>query len=341
MRMVQIGLVAASFLGLLTASAQAQTAPQYGPQRATGQPGAQPTQNYGPQPPAGYGAQSQSANQTPGAAATPPGKPSPPPVPFVLTPEQQAALDQVLAAWEQRSDKVKTFKCQFNRWDYNATFGPPKFSNVLAKGRGEIKFKAPDHGVYRVAGMTEWDSKVEQYVDKKEGLDHWVCNGQSIFEFQTATRQLIERKLPPQMRGKAISDGPLPFIFGANAATLKRRYLMREFTPADAAAKEIWLEAYPRFQTDAANFQRVEFILTRDEFLPYALQIYLPMGKDRTVYQFTDIKINGSTFLDTDFAAPRTPFGWKKVQQDPSTPPKQPPFQPVDQVQRPPATQQK
>jgi len=358
MRMVHTGLVSATCFGCLSAVALAQTAPaprppqNYPPQNYQQQnPNyTQPRtasvprgQEYGPQPPAGYGQGAQGApqqaprqsapGQPAGPAQAPPTKPAPP---FVLTPEQQAGLDQILLKWEQHSQQVNIFICKFNRWDYNVTFGPANNNYLNGEGKGEIKFKSPDCGVYRVEAMKEWDGK--QYTDKKEGLDHWVCDGTSIYELQSATKRLIVRELPPGMRGKAIADGPLPFIFGANAATLKRRYLMRDVTPPEFAAKQIWLEAYPRYQSDAANFQRVEFILTREDYSPYALQIYMPMGKDRTVYQFKDIQIN--PFLGTlQFAAPHTPFGWKKevISANPPTaqqPPKQPPFQPV-QAQRP------
>ena len=83
--------------------------------------------------------------------------------------------------------------------------------------------------------------------------EHWVCNGTSIYEFRHGDRQLRETKLPPELRGKAISDGPLPFVFGAKADTLKKRYFMRLVTPP-GVTDQIWLESLPRFQADAANF---------------------------------------------------------------------------------------
>ena len=37
-----------------------------------------------------------------------------------LTPQQQAALDQLLAAWETRNASVRTWSCGFHKWEYNA-----------------------------------------------------------------------------------------------------------------------------------------------------------------------------------------------------------------------------
>ena len=53
--------------------------------------------------------------------------------------------------------------------------------------------------------------------------EHWVCDGTSIYEYRTEQKQLVERPIPKEMQGKAIVDGPLPFLFGAEAAKLKQR----------------------------------------------------------------------------------------------------------------------
>ena len=119
------------------------------------------------------------------------------------------------------------------------------------------------------------------------------------------------------MRGKAISDGPLPFVFGAKAETLKKRYWMRIITPPEVR-DQFWLEALPREQQDAANFSKVELILNARDLMPFAIQIYKPGGSDRDVYQFdprTNLIDKGLDMI-RDFAKPMTPFGYKYVLED-------------------------
>jgi TIGR03009 family protein len=160
--------------------------------------------------------------------------------------------------------------------------------------------------------------------------EHWVCNGASIYEFRHVEKQLRETKLPPEMQGKAISDGPLPFVFGAKAETLKKRYWMRIVTPPSVQG-QIWLEARPRFQADAANFSKVELMLQTANLMPAAIQIFKPGGQDRDVYQFdpaTNIFDRGLDLI-RDFSKPATPFGYRYVLEDlqgqqppgPATPP--------------------
>jgi TIGR03009 family protein len=151
----------------------------------------------------------------------------------------------------------------------------------------------------------------------------------AIFEFNRAKQRLIERPLPENLQGKAISEGPLPFIFGAKADQLKRRYWMRDVTPKEQIGKEIWLEAVPKFQQDAANFQRARVILAEPDFMPAGLQIVPPGAANNnpklepanTAYQFIGGKVNNWTGT-WDFTAPRlTPAlivqGWKHVVEKP------------------------
>jgi TIGR03009 family protein len=240
--------------------------------------------------------------------------------PQPLSPAESAALDQWLVAWERRNAAVSTWSCAFHKWEYNA------WSPVDAKGErlaftestGELKYAAPDKGLYRVKESKQWSPEARRYeVRGGDAGEHWVCNGESIYEFRHTERQLRETKLPAEMRGKAISDGPLPFVFGAKADTLKKRYWMRLITPADVR-DQVWLEALPRYQADAANFSKVELILQARDLMPFAIQIHKPGGQDRDVYQFdprTNLIDKGLDMI-RDFARPTTPFGYTYVLED-------------------------
>src|ERR1700730_3765889 len=142
-------------------------------------------------------------------------------------------------------------------------------------------------------------------------MEHWECDGQSIYQFVASQEKLIERKLAPQFRGQPLSEGPLPFLFGANAERLKQRYFLHETTPPNQAREYIWLEAWPRFEQDAANFQRAQLILTKSNYLPYALQSFMPGSgheeheETKIVYQFSSIKVNDRLgWLKRDFVPP-------------------------------------
>lgn len=246
-----------------------------------------------------------------------------PQAPFELTESQQKLLDQILRKWEKESEKVNRFSCSFTRWEYDKAFGNPNDSFKKSQGQGTIRYKSPDRGEYLVSSSSEFDPVKKVESPKTEGLDHWLCDGEAIFEFNSAKKQLIERPLAPEMKGKAISDGPLPFVFGAKADQLKRRYWMRDVTPKEEVGKHIWLEAFPKFQQDAANFQSATIILNESDFLPFALRLVMPGGASNTDYHFADTKVNDPLAV-VEYLMPKiSPLmaarGWRHVVEDESS----------------------
>jgi TIGR03009 family protein len=212
----------------------------------------------------------------------------------------------VLQLWEKESDKIKTLSANFTVWEYGDPFGkapstggPPKLKR---EAKGEIHFAAPDRGSFR---------------ELEGGDQRWMCDGTAIYEFNAKEKVLHEYRLPPELQGKAISKGPLPFVFGAKAEMMKQRYAMRIVTPADAQA-QIWIEAWPRTQQDAANFNHVQVILDTKVMLPVAIRMYdidhSPESQKFKVYAFANTKVNGAwEQLKNLFNKPTTPPLWKRV----------------------------
>jgi len=155
--------------------------------------------------------------------------------------------------------------------------------------------------------------------------------------------------LPLELQGKAISDGPLPFIFGTKKEQITKRYWLRDVTPTSDLGKKIWLEAMPKFQQDAANFSSATIILDEADFTPHALSIKLPGGTSNTVYLFAGGKVNG-LFSALDFAypklsAPMILAGWKHVVEEAPAPPAEqappPVSEPIQAKRAAPSTQRK
>jgi TIGR03009 family protein len=129
------------------------------------------------------------------------------------------------------------------------------------------------------------------------------------------------------MKGKAITDGPLPFLFGARAETIKARYWIRGLP--EGGKGQYWLEAVPKSRSDAQNFKQVVIVLDESTFLPVLLRVYAPNFNPKTnpaytSYKFsnhdvTDDKLTANAILGklnlfkTSFANPTTPAGWKRV----------------------------
>lgn len=250
-------------------------------------------------------------------------QPPAPIVPFLLTPQEQANVAALLKAWEESSGKVETFSCEFTLFDYDATWplpppakpgtDPNNTPRRIAKGR--INFAKPDKGSY-------------QELPEESG-ECWICDGKSVFTKDYPKKQLIEHRLPAEMQGKLISESPLPFVFGVEAKKLQERYWVRIVTPAGATG-QIWVDAFPKRAQDIANYKKVQIILDQQEFLPTAVQIYMPNDdhehgkKVSKVYKFDSIKRNAirdrlNDFITT-FVAPRVPLGWTHLVEEAPAP---------------------
>jgi len=246
---------------------------------------------------------------------------------FALNTIQQTYLDSVLDAWQVESAKVNTFKCDFERHEFNAAFGPGQ--NIpLNIDKGELSFQKPDKGSFQITEMSTWKAEPAppavpgqppapaqgNWVKQpKEVGEHWVCDGKSVYEYRHDQEQVVERPIPVELQGQAIVDGPLPFLFGAESAKLKQRYWMR--VEQQSNPNEIWITARPKAQADAANFQAVQVVLDRTQMLPKAMQVKLPDNSiHRYLFDLPNATINSPLArLQSLFQRPRVPKGWKRV----------------------------
>jgi TIGR03009 family protein len=255
-----------------------------------------------------------------------------------LTPEEIKWTDDVLRFWESRSDKVKLFECKFQRWDYDGGFvGPNQQRNPRTYSEGIIKYAQPDKGLYKVEKLVlispgNAGGPPQQVVQKPEMGEHWICDGDKILSFEANKQQVTETPLPPEMKGKAIADGPLPFMFGAKAETIKARYWIHGL--GGGPEGKYWLEAVPRSRQDAQNFKQVRIVLDKQDFLPESLEVFAPnydppRNDARQTYVFSNREAKDENnikdligkgldpfgIIRRDFFNPQIPFGWKKVVQ--------------------------
>jgi len=297
--------------------------------RPTGQP--QPT---GQARPTGQvrptGVQNQGAPQRVATRQTGPApiarQPQPPFPP--LSAKHQQYLDKVLQFWEYKSKQIKHYECRFRRWEYDPVWGPRQDHKTYSTG--VIKYAEPDKGLFEVSKVYHYNAPTEQGGKPQynsvpgEVGEKWICDGTTVFQFDADHKQLIETTLPPEMQGKAIVNGPLPFMFGADAQKIKARYWVRIVTPK-GAKNEYWIEAFPKFREDAANFQRIEVIIDGTDYLPKAIQVYPPSYNEqtnpsRTVYMFDNRVVNSLmnklselNLWSKAFFRPNTPSGWERI----------------------------
>jgi TIGR03009 family protein len=266
-----------------------------------------------------------------GPIGPPPGPQQPAWIP--LEPEHEKWINNVLAYWEARSNKIKAFSCEFVRWEYDPVFGPAAADTAKTIAKGEIKYAQPDKGLFKVTELSlyappKMPGAAPEYVKQDAAFgEHWVSNGERVFEFDARGKRMIERELPPDMKNKAIADGPLPFMFGARAETIKARYWIRGL-PQSGNGK-YWLEAVPKSRQDAQNFKAVTIVLDEKTYLPELLEALAPnfdakTNPARSTYQFSKQNVTEAgtdpvgfkkfmSLFAGNFANPALPRGWTRI----------------------------
>lgn len=211
----------------------------------------------------------------------------PMPAPFVLSAQEQAQTDGVLTRWEKFSTAIQTFEADFSRIMYKRSFDSANLERT--DERGELRYEAPDHGMFSVSKTGG------------EPSEKWLCDGVSVFEYKFSQKQIDQYTLPPEMRGKGITQGPLPFLFGASVEELKRRYYLRQIQPTEDLARpgQVWIEAFPRTSEDASEFQRAVMIISfGNDVRPLAIKLY-KANQEQHVYIFDlkNMKVNKTQLL--------------------------------------------
>jgi TIGR03009 family protein len=242
--------------------------------------------------------------------------------PFELTKEQYQELMAVLSVWEQHSGKVDLLRCNMEILEFDMTFpitvpaktaGQPRQLRPNHLWQGELKYQAPDKGWFEATTVAQAQDKADEF---KPQSQKWIVDGKSVYQFNYASQKVTRNDLPPELQGSGIGNGPLPFFFGAKADKLVRRYFMRLCTPANMADKQVWIEAYPRFQFDASNFHRATIILDRYTVMPVAVEVYSPSNNERSVHTFSKTQIGRNLLekiFNQDIFQVTVPSGWQMV----------------------------
>ncbi|HKD36511.1 MAG TPA: hypothetical protein VKB78_06910 [Pirellulales bacterium] len=272
----------------------------------------------------------QDALRGPAPGQNAPGQ-NPPAPPFQLSPKEQADLDKVLDAWEQKNGAITSFKANFDHMQYDPVFLPKRQGEMeqpIQQSSGEIKYVAPDKGMIRETSGTTLvqNPKTNKLEPKKlDALQYWACDGKVLYKVDSQQKVVEEVTIPPQLQGKAITQGPLPFVFGAKASELKARYYIRP-TPSNDPG-QCWLEIRPKYLRDAENFSKVQIILDAKTMFPNAIEITGTNGTDRDVYLLTPKGLLDFNLPWRDDFSP-SPFGYKHVKNDPQPPAAAPPAGP-------------
>jgi TIGR03009 family protein len=247
-------------------------------------------------------------------------------IPFFLTPEEQIELNNFLVRWEKYSEGIRRYDVEFNMFRYDATIPGEDLTKAHKTTFGFFKYIAkPTRFVYCVEG--EWVGKEQVKRDDNPKTanifaEKIIIDEKSVFSFDYNAKKVLQINVPPEMIGRGIADSPLPLIFGAKAADMKRRFSMKIKNVNSGEGKEqlIVLQAKPLLAEDQQEFALIELLLDKNTFRAKGLKRCDIGDKAFTVYELQSPVINNnlSTVLSDikTYFTPSVPRGWKREVND-------------------------
>ena len=239
-----------------------------------------------------------------------------------LTVQEAADLDRFLDLWEEKSGLITSFETEFQCWERGLEIRDP--SKPDPSTYGSIRYVAPNKGIYEVLGSVV-DGKREPMEDNNR--TKFLSTGDKVYEYDFAQKIVQIYSVPPEQQNGIAAGGPMPFVFGAKAADLKKRYYLRIITtPQRAKLGELWLEACPKTADDAAEFRSVQLIFNDKKLIPLGFVKFSANGKESTSYKFIvdTMKISGQKNIIAGMLAgpfkPDIPPGWQTQEITPQEP---------------------
>ncbi len=208
-----------------------------------------------------------------------------------VDPEAARKMEELLVQWEQRSQNDKTLYAQFTRTDKSDAWPTPK------KFEGQALLQSPNLACLDFQEVTK---------DHPKGTFHEriICSTDSkVYQFLGPTKQVFVYPLAREERRRALEEGPLPFLFNMKVDEAKRRYhmdLVQERPAANGKAGAYVIRIIPIQAIDREEFSQALVLLNQETFLPDALQLYSPSGKDTKTFVFKKV-VRNATLLPSNF----------------------------------------
>ena len=203
-------------------------------------------------------------------------------------------VNQILAEWERRSADVTQLDATFKRTDVKTGAFKKR-----ADFEGRALLKAPNLACLDIKKLDPDDKT------KKSFHERIVCTGTEVVQYDGETRRIVVYPLPKEDRQRALQEGPLPFLFNMKVDEVKKRYKI--FLLAQGA-KAYRLQIIPLEEIDRDAFSLALIDLNKTTFLPDALQLHSPNGKETQTYVFT-----GAPGLAVKPNAPIEPKNFQKL----------------------------
>src|SRR5205807_9655797 len=194
--------------------------------------------------------------------------PQQPPAPAL---DPREPLDSLLMRWEAEMKKVVTISAQCTRTSDDKAF------QVSTVHVGTAKFMKPNLALLEL-----------QQKDNPARFERYLVTGTFLYQYVPSNKEILAYEMPAPKPGQVADDNCPSLLFGMKAEEAKRRYVLQLDRPEDPYY--YYVNILPRFETDKADFQRAQLVLTKDNFMPRRLWFEQP-NKNTVLWDIPKVDI--------------------------------------------------
>ncbi len=220
------------------------------------------------------------------------------PAPFTLKPEEQTQLNEFLTRWEQFGQGIKRVSCDVHVREYDGGVFHQDSRIPMRHTWGQFRYIAPNKLLFHIRGEFTYIASTQgeepkQVYKPNSNETKMVFDGKCLTQYDFQKKVAMVFPIPEEERNYDLTMNNLfPVFFIAKADLLKEKFYLRIVTPADKIQNDVWIEAAPRFATDAQEYKSLIILMRLSDLQPYFLRKTNPNGKSHSDLEFQNIAIN-------------------------------------------------
>jgi TIGR03009 family protein len=248
-----------------------------------------------------------------------------------ITPQEQAALDQVLRGWEKSMTDLRSFITKVDRESLDkalqakdqykgyAIFLKANVKDDQSRARLELaKVTNPPPDKNKADKGKE---KSDKSKEAPSVFEKYICTGTYLYEYAAAQKVVRVHDMPQNKKGGQ-QESFLSFLFGMGADEAKARYEMRPVFPKVPDQYYHYIRIKPKMEADKSDFAEARLSLYKANNLPAQIWYLQPNGNEIT-WSFTELQVDKD--IPLSWFQPDIPKDWRvervPQKQAPAVPP--------------------
>jgi TIGR03009 family protein len=227
-----------------------------------------------------------------------------------ITPQEQAALDQVLRGWEKSMTDLRSFITKVDRESLDkALQAKDQYKGFAIFLKANVK-DDQSRARLELAKVTPPDKNKEKADKSKEKpavFEKYICTGTYLYEYAAAQKVVRVHDMPQKKKGGQ-QESFLSFLFGMGADEAKARYEMRPVFPKVPDQYYHYIRIKPKTEADKSDFAEARLSLFKSNNLPAQIWYLQPNGNEIT-WTFSELQVDRD--IPLAWFQPDTPEGWR------------------------------